>query len=442
MPARTLGLLVGAWLLLGILNYGLIKAGLPLGTPVWFPISIFKGPTVHFDGIPYLLLFLAVIVIACKTAARLNGFHVWLAGLLLIVLGNLGQGDWDTAFYQPFYKGGIQYYHDAIRISSWSGWLELFNSAQLSLLPHTRTHPPFAVLSHHLFLQGSGDNLPLLGMMFLLVSSLSIFLVWHIFRALGVPLERRNLLALMFAVIPAVNIYSAVSLDGVVLAGATLFLFGVVLLLQSGRISRTGLLSMVLGFVITNSLTWAGVFLVAAAGVPAVREYVLSRRINLAASLLVSISAFIAFGALMFAFYGYDHVSAFLTTTALVNPGGFQGSHMPLNYLATRVESVCEVLLFLSFGVLAMLFHPGRSGFSWSGWRNMNAVIMISGIITLLAMFASGAFRTGETARAAMFIYPYIMLAFVNTESRILKDMIILAGLQTFVMQLMGNYFW
>jgi len=67
---------------------------------------------------------------------------------------------------------------------------------------------------------------------------------------------------------------------------------------------------------------------------------------------------------------------------------------------------------------------------------------MLSGLITLLAIFASGAFRTGETARAALFIYPYFMLALRNADSIILKDILIIAGLQTTAMQLLGGYFW
>jgi len=67
---------------------------------------------------------------------------------------------------------------------------------------------------------------------------------------------------------------------------------------------------------------------------------------------------------------------------------------------------------------------------------------VISGAAMLLAMFLSGAFKTGETARCALFIYPYIMLAFRKANARSLKDLIVLAGLQTVVMQLAGDYAW
>src|SRR5207249_5541223 len=126
-----------------------------------------------------------------------------------------------------------------------------FNANQPTLLVHARTHPPFAVLIHYLFLHISGNNLNFLSIVFVLFSSLSIILVWNIFRVVQVPLEERNLLAVLFSVIPAVNIYSAVSLDGVILTCATLFLFGNVILLQEEHISTTGLISMILGLTIT-----------------------------------------------------------------------------------------------------------------------------------------------------------------------------------------------
>lgn len=439
---KTIGSLFVIWVFLAILNISLRRAGFDTGVPYWFPISIFMGPTIHLSGIPYLVFFLIVLTFASNLAPKLNMYHVWLIGLFLIILGNLGQGDWDSAFHKPFYESGIQYYHDAIKISSWSWWLESFNTVQQTLLMHTGTHPPFAVLSHYLFLHMSGNRIIFLSMAFVFIASLSIVLVWNIFRVLQVPLEERNLLALLFSVIPAVNIYCAVSLDGLILTGATLFLFGMVVLVKSERISITGLSSMLLGLTMTNLLTYVGVFLIAVAAIQILREFVLSKRFNVAFALMISISFFIAITLVIFSMYGYNYVQGFFTASVLENPYGFSGWHEPLIYFATRVESISEIALFLSFGFLGMLLDPNRLGISWSDWRRIDIGIMLSGLITLFAMFVSGAYRTGETARGALFIYPYIMMALSNANSRILRDLIILAGFQTFGMQLFGGYFW
>jgi len=63
-------------------------------------------------------------------------------------------------------------------------------------------------------------------------------------------------------------------------------------------------------------------------------------------------------------------------------------------------------------------------------------------------MFATGAFRTGETARSAIFIYPYLLL--LAGESFADQDIspkeqymiILLVFIPGIVMQLVGNYFW
>ncbi|MCP4745379.1 MAG: hypothetical protein GY874_04435 [Desulfobacteraceae bacterium] len=441
MPVKTFSFIMIAWLFLVIMNCKL-KWLYGLDTPYWFPISIFTGISFHFHGLFYLIAFLFVLRVVFRFIPKLNVYQVWFIGISLIVLGNLGQGGWTSAFHNPFLNSDIQYYYDAIKIDSWPDWLTAFNSNQHKLLTHTRTHPPFAIFIHYILLQVSKDNITFLAVAFTLVSSLSIILVWNIFKTLELPLEKRNLLSIIFSVIPAVNIYCAVCLDGIILTSMTLFLFGVVLILKSEKLSFLAIISILLGFTITNLLTYGGVFLIAVASINALREFIIYRRFNIAVSLTISIVVFILLTYIMTTVNGYNHVEGFFTASALENPNGFRLFHWPMRYLATRIENICEILLFLSIGFLALLFHPKRLGFSWLNWQDTPIGVMLSGLITLLAMFLSGAFHTGETARSALFIYPYIMLALTNASSNVLKDILILAGLQTFGMQLLGGYFW
>ncbi len=383
-----------------------------------------------------------VFVYGIKSAPNLKSGHVWLLGLALIILGNLGQGDWDTGFLKPFYASGIQYYHDAIKINSWTEWLGSFNESQDELLTHTKTHPPFAVLIHYWLLKAVGYHLSPVAIVFTLISSLSIIFVWHILKVFDTPPGNRNLIAILFSVIPAINIYSAVSLDGVILTTSTIFLFGTVILYHAKKPTLLGLLSLLIGLVTTNLLTYGGVFLIAVAGILALEELLLYKKSTLAISLSISVGIFILLIALLFSTYGYNHFQGFLTAAALENPDGFRGLATPMEYIATRVEGVCEILLFLSIGFVAMFFHPDRLGFSWFDWRRAEVSIMLAGIVVLLAMFISGAYRTGETARAALFIYPYLILSLTKTNRRVLKNILWLAGLQTLGMQLVGGYFW
>jgi len=203
-----------------------------------------------------------------------------------------------------------------------------------------------------------------------------------------------------------------------------------------------GLLSIVCGILITNLLSYVGLFLLAVTGIQALREFMVSRRLNVTVSLLISIGVSLAVASVLFSMYGYDHIQGFFTASAVENPDGFRGWHEPFTYLATRVEGISEIALFLSFGFLAILFHPKKLRISYSDWRDVAIGTLLSGLITLLAIFVSGAFRTGETARTAIFIYPYVILALRNADSVMLKDILILAGLQTVAMQLLGGYFW
>jgi len=437
--------IVAAWACLAAVNAALIAAGFTTGAPAWFPISIFTGPTFHGSGIPFIVLFAILLAWAVRSGAALKGWQVTLTGFALIVLGNLGQGGVDAAFVRPFTDfpdWGIQYYHDAIRITAWNDWLASFNANQLGFFEHTKTHPPFAVLIHHLFLGMSGGSVLFLGAAFTVLTGVSIFLFRHILRVLRVPAAEMNLLTLLFSVLPAVNIYGAVTLDGVILTTSMLFLLGVVLLLTRERFSPSGMVMFLLGMLLTNFLTYGGVFLVAVAGILALREIVTRKRypvtIACAVSLVVFLGALYAIKHVL----GYDHIRGFLTASALENPNGFRGFSEPLVYLSTRIESVCEIALFFALGCCAAAFHPARLNLSLRDVQSDEGMVMLSGVGVLLAMLLAGAFRTGETARCALFIYPYLVLLFTRADSRVLKDLVILAGAQTAAMQLFGGYFW
>ena len=112
--------------------------------------------------------------------------------------------------------------------------------------------------------------------------------------------------------------------------------------------------------------------------------------------------------------------------------------HDAREYLATRVEDVAEILFFLSPGVLALLLsrrgrgpspHPGRA-------------VALAGIGMLLLAFLTGAFRTGETARACLFVYPYFLLLVHGASLHAWTTCALLAALQTVALQLTGSFFW
>ena len=441
-PMRTLFFIVIAWVVLTIVNYILCKVVLNLQNPcVWFPISIFSGPQFHLSGLPYIILFLLILIIALKYHSKLNVVHLWIIGVFLIMIGNLGQGNIDTAFFQPFYKSGIQYYHDAIRIDSWHEWLGTYNENQANFLTHTRTHPPFAVLTHYALLEIFNGNLPLVSFSLMLLSSISIVLIWCIFYVLDIGKERRNLITLLFCVIPAINIYHAVSLDAFIAMFCALFLVGIVSLSKHG-VGIVSVGAFVFGFVITALLTFGGIFLIGVALLVGLREYMVRKKGEILITLSVTFLLFVFITVYMNSFFHFNYFQSFLTASHLENPEGFRGFVSPLAYGVTIVENISEIALFFSLGCLATLFHRNTLQISLVNYTDTAIGIMLAGIISLGALFLAGAFRTGETARVCQFIYPYLFLAFIRVEKQVIIDLTIIAGVQTAVMQLCGNYFW
>lgn len=438
LPLRTMRQLVGIWAGLAVLVNLLIEAGFQLDVARYFPISEFHGPTVHFAGLPFAILFLIVFFFALKRIAYFNGFQVWLISLVLLLLGNLAQGSIAAAFYLPFHGYGGQYYYDAIQIADWQQWLRDFNEKQLTLQNHSQTHPPFAVLLHYFIFELGQRSLFVLSGSFILISSLSIVLVWQILCVLNLPQPRVAQLTLFFAVIPAVNIYSAVSLEGIIAACCALFLLGVVKTIKAGM-SFVALLFIVTGFLLSNLLTFAGTFLALTAFLIGWQQFQLKHRKDLFIVFSVAVLSSIIVYLVMQRSFGYDHLAAFFTAARYENPEGFHALHAPLEYLLTRLEGVSEIALFLSLGALALLFH--REHLQWR-WRDDATVIFLSGMIALAAMFLSGAFKTGETARICLFIHPYFVLALRKLEEPTLRAATIFAAWQTAIMQIGAGYFW
>ncbi len=441
LPTRTIFKLLIAWSALIVLNLVLIWAGLNPGTPRAFPISIFFGPTVHWFGLPYAALFLIVLILALRFRARLGLFQVWVVGLLLIVLGNLTQGGIDAAFYRPFYASDMQLYHDALTITEWRSWLGEFNANQPELLVHAKTHPPFAVLLHLFLLNLGNQHLGFLAFPFTLFSSLCIVFVWLIMQSLGLTRQQSSMLALLFSVIPAFNIYSVVSLDGVVATLSTMFLYGMIRIIKRG-FDLLGIVLFLVGVLCTNLLTFGGTFLLATASIIAAWETIAKKRFGILIALSLSLLLGLALGALMWREFGYDHTKAFITASRIENPHGFRALHAPVEYIMTRLENLTEIALFLSFGTLGVIFHTHHRITQQNSYFDAVRPIFIASITVLFLIFMTGAYRTGETARACLFIYPYLLLPLSMVDENLLRSLIIVAGLQTIAMQALGGYFW
>ncbi|RJO60621.1 hypothetical protein C4544_04745 [candidate division WS5 bacterium] len=444
-PTGTTFLLICIWIFLAFINLLLKKMGIATGTPDLFPLSEFYGPRIRSAGLPYSVIFLAVLFISLKFIKHFDVLHVWIIGLILIFLGNLAQGGVEDAFYKPinapfiyldrfFYE---QYYHDAIKITDWHQWLSNFNANQKHLFLHTRTHPPFAVLLHYLFLKISNNSLPFLAGSFILLSSLTIIIVFMIMKALGLSKQQASLFALLFSVVPSYNIYSSVSLDGVIVTFSALFLLGIIMLIKN-RVNLVGIVLVAAGILLTNMLTFIGLFLVGTAGLIGLRELSIDKKSNILAVLFIAMLIMLTAYSCMLYFYGYNHIQAFSAVTAF-EPKSLLS---PISYVMTRLENLTMFLMFLSFGISAVFISPDYLKLRIFDLRDNINSISFAGFIPLISFLLIGGLYTGEISRIFLFLYPFFFLLLRNLEEATLRFLIIAAGVQTIVMQTVGGYFW
>jgi hypothetical protein len=440
LSPAVLALLFGGWAALALANYALHVLGLDPGTSRTFPISIFR-PEPHAAGLPFACAFGVLLGLALRRSARLGALGCWSVGLALVLVGNLAQGDVDAALFAPLHHGGKQYYHDALWISDAAAWLRDFNAAQPALGVHARTHPPFAVLLHSAAM-ALAPSMPLLAtsLVLTLLSSAAIPLVWWTLRALDTPRPRCTLAALLLAILPAFNIYAAVSLDGVIAALAAAFALALVSL-ASGRGRGEAALLLATSGILANALSFGALFLPGSAMLVGLREAWTTRRVRVLVALAASGILALGIAIWLVRAKGYSHLDAFVIAARLENPGGFLLFADPWRYLATRLEGAAEIALFASLPALALLFkrHRIRAAHDWS---ERSAAIACSATLVFALMLLCGAYRTGETARGALYLYPFVLLWVRDAREAPLRAAIALAGLQTALMQLAGSYFW
>ncbi len=434
-------ILIGIWLVL-IPIYKFILFPLELDVPRFFPISVLYPTGFNASSVPFLFIFIIILFLTLWRLEKINLYILFAICFLLIFTGNLIGGGYEKAILIPF-NDQSQYYYDALTVPGWKDWLASFNANQTNLSIHGRTHPPFAILIHHLLLFPFKFNVNFLagGLSLLSVSTFPmIYLILRLFKGSE---RKQKLLLLLFAVIPAVNIYSVVSLDGVILATSTMFLLGLVVLIKKPGYSLIGILLMIVGFSLTNLLTFSGLFLAAVGGLLGLIELVHNKKPIV---LIGTGLAILFFGLIIYVLltgFQYDHIQAFRLAAKIENPGGFRLFSDPINYLLTRFENISEIAFFVSFPLLAILLKKMLN----KDAHNMMSLdeskfLFVIGSFVLMLTFLTGAYRTGETARACLYFYPYILLMYSDLNESLLSKLVVLAAVQTIVMQMVANYYW
>ena len=416
------------------------RLGLSPDVPAKWPLSMFRLMLPGRGGSPWDLLAAAGIAVGFWAAVRwawrgLTGSlaGVTAAGLLLVVATNLIHGP-DYGLAHPRTEG-CQYYHDAQEVASPGAFLATFNDRQPELGWHSRTHPPGAVLS--IWALGKLFGPP--WAVSLAIAALSVVLTAWFFHGLLARHVQRDVAryaTLLLLLVPAVQIYYCAALDALI-AGLMLGVLWAIGHPRDGVAVAAGAACLFGASLLTFGSCFLG---------PVVLGYEAFARRSVRRSVAMMLAVGLVYLA-MASTCGFDYLRAFRTASALENPGGFLLLADPVSYVMTRLENVAEILVFLGPFLLVLAVRGGGVARRDPRYRGLG-VLAALGAGTLLAMFATGAFRTGETARACLFIYPYLLLpvaAVLDHERPGPPDRRLLAWLvfgQALVMQAIGGYFW
>lgn len=401
-PYKTILLLMLGWLAMLFLNYYLNSHGYFTGSRITFPISVVYFSTFSVQGIVFALVFLLFAGFCWFNYSHLSKWGIVVSYALLILLGNLAQGSLHQTFTRAFLDTDFQYYHDAIGITNASDFLHSFNKVQDTLSMHSKTHPPFAVLLHYVFLKIFNQSPLYLSFAFSIISLCAVFPLIKILKLLNINHENSRLYILLFACIPAVNIYSVVSIDGVFLTFSLFFLYELLSIIASQKLSFSHLIALNLGLILANSISFSGTFFWALFFFVGVYYFLKYKQRVVLSAFVISVVIFAIIIGLFYVTVGYNHIEAFFNASKSENPNGFMAIHQPLVYFFTRIEDISEILLFSSFAFFALLITPNF----WKKVINQKyAPLLISAIFTLFLMFITGAYGTGETAHAPASIF-------------------------------------
>jgi hypothetical protein len=412
--------------------------------PDYWPVSIFSPrlPSVR-DVIVALAVMLVFFVLAKFLETR--KYNIWLTAVSgAIVIAGLSSihgldvgyyapiaGDAQTGILVPYSLNGQEYYHDALTVADPVYFLAHYNEIQPTLHRHAHTHPPGAVLTFY-FLQRTVKDPALIALMIMLVSIFGTgYFSYRIMRTEFLE-GTSGYMAFLLMLLPAIQIYYLATIDALIttLLIATLYLF------CFGKSSRA-LVGAVAMLCVSFLLTFVSLFIL-----PVLVGFDLIVKKSLRRS-VITIGVLGSFYVILYLLTGYNAFQAFRTASAFENPQGFMLFTDPVNYLFTRFEDLAEIIFFLGPFLLFLFIRGIRS----IKLRPLDVLTALA-CITLLGMFVSGAWRTGETARACAFIYPFLFFPvgrYLEDKGSGSGERIQLASLvflQSLGMQVFGNYFW
>lgn len=421
--------------------------------PYYWPVSIFgpRFPSLRDVAVAaavtaaFFLFFRVLEVKRFNVGLAIMFGVILIAGLNFIHGLDIGYyapiaGDARTGVLTPYSLDGQEYFHDALNVTDPIDFFRRYNEIQPTLHMHGHTHPPGAVLTFYVLTKLFRDPAIIAVVIMVFATIPTIFFFYRLVRT-ELSNETARYLAFLMVLLPAVQIYYLASLDALIVA----LLTGVLYLFCFGKGSKSAAGAVVL---LTASflLTFVSLFIL-----PVLVGFDLIVRRSLKRSLYV-IGGMIGIHALFYLLMGYDGWHSFRNASLYENPKGFMMFVDPINYLFTRFEDVAEIIFFFGPFLLVLLVRGVRAKFQLRPLVDLRQrpllVLTLLGCVSLLGMYAAGAWRTGETARACAYIYPYLLFPVgyylekveVGPSGRL--QLAALVFLQSVGMQVFGTYHW
>ena len=399
-----------------------------LGVSKWFPVSYGHPRTPQTGQVAVTLLGVAGFVVGLRLLPRVpERFRHAVATLIgmLCILCTTGAHGMERGFAHPIagrdpHAKPAQYWHDAANQNLRTGadalrFVQNYAAIQPTLGEHGRTHPSGAVLLFALLRQVTG-NRPALAAVLLCAVSAGLA-GWGFARAGASPHA-----VLLFCALPAVQVYFCATLDALVC--------GLLFVALTRR--RAGTVALLIASFLTFGAVWVVPVLLAV-------EVSQTRRVPWR-TLIVLAATGIGY-MVLYAATGFDYGATFRWASHSENPHGFRLLANPLSYVATRLENVADLLFFGGAFLPWAVWHglPTARRESFTAWAAFGA-----GVASLCLLFLAGAYRTGETARACLFLYPLAVCvadaAPLSTRAR--ETLLIATVALSGVIQCAGFYFW
>ncbi|NIM95799.1 MAG: hypothetical protein GTO18_19030 [Anaerolineales bacterium] len=408
----------------------------------YWPISIFllrQPPNLDYPNLAHILVAVLSFIVLCVALVIFSrmGYRVWLValvGFLLIIGTNLAHG-LQFGLVRPIAGLGqspAPYYDDALTIDSPWSFLGEYQDIQLELGMHSITHPPGPILLFY-FLARLFPSPIMISVIMVLVSVLLVVAVMAPMLATEFSKPLVGYILLIFLLMPSVQAFYATSIDSLI---AGLFIGSFILFFIQ---SRWAILISLVCIIMASFLTYLALF------IPAVMlgyELWVHRRVSRTTIAVIGVSIFYI---ALYVVSGFNYLESFSVASTWENSEGFLLLANPKNYIMTRVEDIAEIVLF--FGPFLTLFF--LEGLRRRGHDGKLLRLAQVAMIVFILMLLVGVYRTGETARGALYFYPFLIIPvayalnwrkdFSNREWAVLA---ILVFAQTLVMQLVGDYFW